>query len=67
MVDARYEHVRENGHEMSEGMLPVEGIDKQAYREVIGAAVAPGEDQTSRRELSRGLIERPLIRQRSRV
>ena len=60
IADARYEHVREDGHVMSEGVLTVEGINEQGYREVIAVAVAPGEDKSSWGEILRGLIERGL-------
>jgi len=60
VIDARYEHVREDGHVMSEGVLTVEGINEQGYREVIGVAMAPGEDKSSRGEAFRQLIERGL-------
>lgn len=60
VVDARYEHVREDGHVMSEGVLTVEGVNEQGYREVIAVAVAPGEDKSSWGEILRGLIEREL-------
>ena len=60
VVDARYEHVREDGHVMSAGVLTVEGIDEHGYRQVIGVAVAPGEDKSSWGEILRGLIEREL-------
>jgi len=60
VIDARYEHVREDGHVISEGVLTVEGIDEQGYREVIGVAAAPGEDQSSWGKLFRRLIERGL-------
>ena len=60
VIDARYEHVREDGHVVSEGILTAEGIDVQGYREVIGVAVAPGEDGESWGEMCRSLIERGL-------
>ena len=60
VIDARYEHVREDGHVMSEGVLTVAGINGQGYREVIGVAVAPGEDKSSWGKLFRRLIERGL-------
>ncbi len=60
VIDARYEHVREDGHVMSEGVLTVEGIDQQGYRQLIGIAVAPGEDKSSWGEILRSLIEREL-------
>ena len=45
---------------MSEGVLTVEGINEQGYREVIAVAVAPGEDKSSWGEILRRLIERGL-------
>jgi putative transposase len=45
VIDARYEHVREDGHVVSE---------------VIGVAAAPGEDGESWGEMCRSLIERGL-------
>jgi len=60
VVDARYEHVREDGHVMSEGVLTVEGISDQGYREVLAVAVAPGENNSSWGEILQGLIERGL-------
>ena len=60
VIDARYEHVRDDGHVMSEGVLTVEGINEQGYREVIGVSMAPGEDKSSWGEIFRGLIEREL-------
>ena len=44
VIDARYEHVRDDGHVMSEGVLTVEGVNEKGYRQVIGVSVAPGED-----------------------
>lgn len=43
VVDARYEHVREDGRVVSEGVLTVKGIDEGGYREILNVAVAPGE------------------------
>jgi transposase-like protein len=60
VIDARYEHVRDDGRVMSEGVLTVEGINEQGHREVIAVAMAPGEDKSSWGELFRGLIERGL-------
>ncbi len=60
VVDARYEHVREDGHVVSDGVLTVEGINEQGYREVIAVAVAPGESKSSWGEIFRRLIERGL-------
>ena len=58
VIDARYEHVRDDGRVMSEGVLTVEGINEQGHREVIAVAMAPGEDKSSWGELFRGLTER---------
>jgi len=58
VIDARYEHVRDDGRVMSEGVLTVEGINEQGHREVIAVAMAPGEDKSSWGDLFRGLIER---------
>lgn len=60
IIDARYEHIREEGQVTSTGVLTVEGIDERGYREAIGVSLAPGEDETSWGELFRGLIERGL-------
>ena len=60
VIDARYEYVREDGQVASEGVLTVEGINKQGYRQVIGVSMAPGEDASSWGEIFRGLIERAL-------
>lgn len=60
VIDARYEHVREDGNVMSEGVLTVEGVNEQGYREVIGVSLSPGEDASSWGKLFRRLIERGL-------
>jgi putative transposase len=60
VIDARYEHVRDHGHVMSEGVLAVEGVNESGYREVIGVSMALGEDASSWGEILRGLIERGL-------
>ena len=58
VIDARHEYVRDDGHVMSEGVLSVEGVNKQGYRQVIGVTMAPGEDASSWGAIFRGLIER---------
>jgi len=60
VIDARYEHVRDDGHVMSEGVLTVEGVNGKGYRQVIGVSMAPGEDASSWGEILRGLIKRGL-------
>ena len=60
VIDARYEHVRDDGRIMSEGVLTVEGVTEQGYRQVIGISMAPGEDTSSWGAIFRGLIEREL-------
>jgi len=60
VIDARYEYIREDGQVASEGVLTVEGINSEGYRQVIGVSMAPGEDATSWGEIFRGLIERGL-------
>jgi putative transposase len=60
VIDARYEYIREDGQVTSEGVLTVEGINRDGYRQVIGVSIAPGEDATSWGEIFRSLIERGL-------
>ena len=60
VIDARYEYIREDGQVASEGVLTVEGINSEGYRQVIGVSMAPGEDATSWGENFRALIERGL-------
>lgn len=60
VIDARYEYIREDGQVASEGVLTVEGINSEGYRQVIGVSMAPGEDATSWGEIFRALIERRL-------
>jgi putative transposase len=60
VIDARYEHVRDDGHVMSEGVLTVEGVNENGHREVIGVSMSPGEDASSWGEIFRRLIEREL-------
>jgi len=60
VIDARYEYIREDGQIASEGVLTVEGINSDGYRQVIGVSMAPGEDATSWGEIFRALIDRGL-------
>lgn len=60
VIDACYEHVRDDGRVTSEGVLTVKGVNEQGYRQVIGISMAPGEDASSWGEIFRGLIEREL-------
>jgi len=60
VVDGRYEHVREDGHIESEGVLTVEGIREDGHRDILSVDVAPGEDETSWGEMFCGLLDRGL-------
>ncbi len=41
VVDARYEHIRDDGRVESEGVLTVKGINHEGYREILGIAATP--------------------------
>lgn len=60
VVDARYEYVREDGRVESEGVLTVKGINQEGYREILGLAVAPSEEETSWSEVFADLLNRKL-------
>jgi transposase-like protein len=60
VVDARYEYIREDGRVESEGVLTVKGINHEGYREILGMAIAPGEDEDSWSEVFTDLMERGL-------
>ena len=60
IADARYEHVREDGRVVSEGVLTVKGIDADGYREILSVAVAPGEEEESWGEVFSDLLERGI-------
>lgn len=60
VCDARYEHIREDGQILSEAVLFVLGIDEEGYREILGVAVAPAEEERSWGEVLADLLERGL-------
>ncbi len=60
VVDARYEYIREDGRVESEGVLTVKGINQDGYREILGVAVAPGEDEATWSEVFANLLDRKL-------
>lgn len=60
VVDARYEYVREDGRVESQGVLTVKGINQEGFREILGLAVAPGEEETSWSEVFTDLLDRKL-------
>jgi putative transposase len=60
VVDARYEYVREDGRVESEGVLTVKGINQAGFREILGLAVAPSEEETSWSEVFADLLDREL-------
>jgi putative transposase len=60
VVDARYEYIREDGRVESEGVLTVKGINQDGYREILGMAIAPGEDEDSWSEVFADLLDRKL-------
>lgn len=43
IADAGYEHIREDGRVVSEGVLTVKGTNPNGYREILSVAVATGE------------------------
>lgn len=45
-VDASYFKVRSQGRYISKALLVVTGIHEEGYREILGAKVAPGEDES---------------------
>ena len=60
VVDARYEHVRENHQVVSKGVLLVQGVGQDGHRDLLTVAVAPTESETSWGELFSTLIDRGL-------
>jgi transposase-like protein len=60
VADARYEHVREDGRVVSEGVLTVKGIDEDGYREILSVAVAPGEEEESWGEVFADMLDRGM-------
>lgn len=60
VVDARYEHVREGGRVMSQGVLIVSGIRDDGKRELLAVDVADTESEATYREVFRSLKGRGL-------
>ena len=60
VVDARYEHIREDGAVKSRGVLVVVGISAEGYREILGVWSADSENESSWTEVFRELKERGL-------
>jgi putative transposase len=60
MVDAHYEYVREDGKVESDGVLMIKGINEDGYREILGVAVAPVEEEASWSEVFSDLMARGL-------
>lgn len=60
IADARYEYVREDGQVESEGVLTIQGIDQDGYREILGVAVAPVEEEATWNEAFADLLARGL-------
>jgi len=59
-VDARYEHVRQGGQIVSQGVLIVAGVRADGYREILAVAVADTESEATYHHLFAGLKARGL-------
>lgn len=59
-VDARYEHVRQGGRIVSQGMLIVAGVRADGHREILAVAVADTESEATYHNLFRELKARGL-------
>lgn len=59
-VDARYEHVRIDGHVVSQGVLVVAGVRDDGRREVLAVEVADTESEATYHDLFRRLKTRGL-------
>ena len=59
-VDARYEHVRENGRVVSMAFVVAYGVRADGVREVLGFQVALSEDLATWREFLQSLVARGL-------
>jgi putative transposase len=59
-VDARYEHVRQDGRIVSQGVLIVAGIRADGHREILAVAVADTESEATYQQLFRDLKARGL-------
>ena len=54
VVDARYEHVRQGGQVVSQGVLVVKGVREDGFRELLAVEVADTESEASYEALFRG-------------
>ena len=61
VVDARYEHVRQGGQVVSQGVLVVKGVREDGFRELLAVEVADTESEASYEALFRGLKDRGLV------
>ncbi len=59
-VDARYEHVRQGGQVVSQGVLIVAGVRGDGHREILAVAVADTESAATYHHLFQDLKERGL-------
>jgi len=59
-VDARYEHVRQDGRIVSQGVLIVAGVRADGHREILAVAVADTESEATYHQLFRDLKARGL-------
>jgi putative transposase len=59
-VDARYEHVRQGGQIVSQGVLIVAGVRADGHREILAVAVADTESEATYHQVFRALKERGL-------
>src|SRR3954468_17028134 len=59
-VDARYEHVRQDGRIVSQGVLIVAGVRADGHREILAVAVADTESEATYQYLFRDLKARGL-------
>jgi putative transposase len=59
-VDARYEHVRQGGQIVSQGVLIVAGVRADGQREILAVAVADTESEATYSHLIRDLKARGL-------
>ncbi len=59
-VDARYEHVRQGGQIVSQGVLIVAGVRADGHREILAVAVADTESEATYQQVFRDLKARGL-------
>ena len=59
-VDARYEHVRQGGQIVSQGVLIVVGVRADGHREILAVVVADTESEATYHQLFRDLKSRGL-------